>query len=175
MTRRVKLAVDLISAKVSDNVTDMSITQTLFLLHTTVEEIKDYMDLFSVENASLANHVFKLGSDEEQFVKWNERLQHCVEELGLGNMIKSEGLVDERVDLDDFQQDLVFMKSKLNQIADILYKDGDAKTAVKYLQDFLKQQSEARSTYKTKTAPTAALEIDSKKIKYDKVIGHGGK
>jgi hypothetical protein len=35
-------------------------------------------------------------------------------------------------------------------------------------------QSDVRSTYQTKTAPTADLEINFKKVKYEKIIGRGG-
>jgi hypothetical protein len=45
---------------------------------------------------------------------------------------------------------------------------------LKSVEALLGHQSQVRSTYRTKTNPNADLAIDPKKVKYDRVIGHGG-
>ena len=75
MAKRVQTVVDLINNNWSDT-RDVSLLQAVDLLNATLDEIKDFMVVFTVKNEYLANHVVMYGSDEEQFVKWNERLQH---------------------------------------------------------------------------------------------------
>lgn len=174
LLKRVNIIVDLIETHVSDNTVDSGLLQTISLLCTTFEEIKEYLLLFSVKNALLAHHIINFGSDEEQFIKWNERLQHCIEEIGLGDRLALGDLADEETDFDDYQLDVAFLKPRLIEIVLILYNEGETETVVKYLEKLLGHQLNSRSSYKTKTAPNAGLEIDPQKIKYDKVIGHGG-
>lgn len=113
------------------------------------------------------------GSDEEQFIKWNERLQHCVDSLGKSE--KFSGDFDEEVDLDDFQNDLAFLKSSVGEIMTLVVEGTDVDALRKTLVNLLGHQSDIRSTYQTKTAPTASSELDPKKIRYEKIIGQGGK
>ena len=177
LLKRVVLVVRAI--KVSENTKDPKILQVADLLATTLEEIRDYMTLFSTKNTVLAKHVVIYGSDEEQFIKWGERLQHCVDTFG--ESASFIGVFDEEIDVQDFQKDLVFLKSRMNEILALLVEDAESKGSnvspvdlIKTMESLIGHQANVRSTYKTKTAPTEALEIDPKKIKYEMIIGQGG-
>ena len=51
-----------------------SILKSKGLLYTKVEDIMKSTKIFSANESELANRVIKYGSDEEQFIKWNERI-----------------------------------------------------------------------------------------------------
>jgi hypothetical protein len=82
--------------------------QAMNLLYTTLEDIYDYIIIFSARNASLVNRIIIYGSDEEQYIKWGERLQHCVDSFGLSSKIV--GVFDPIVDLKDFENDVVELR-----------------------------------------------------------------
>jgi hypothetical protein len=168
---RVKSIVDLVDKGIEDNTHDTSLTQSLTLLSITFEEILEYLVLFSTKDRRLAAHIIKYGSDEEQFIKWTERLQHCMVELKLG--VKVFDVFDEVSDLKDFHRDIVFLQNGILDMV-VLLHGSDNVVLIKSLESLLGHQSSVRATYQTKTAPGADLEINPKKIKYDKVIGHGG-
>ena len=92
--------------------------QAFDLLFTTLEDIKDYVVVFSTKNAVLANRIIIYGSDEEQFIKWSERLQHCIDTLGKSN--KLTGVFDEKVDLKDFESDVTELRKSLDDILQLV-------------------------------------------------------
>lgn len=169
LTRGKKIADLIETCKYDEN--DIMIQQTLDLLGATFEEVGEYIFLFSTKTNALANHIIMYGSDEEQFVKWGERLQHCVDGLGLNSQL-SDTFNDE-IDYRDFNQDLEDLRSGLVEILEMVLVGStkiDIATLIKSLESMLGQQSRMRSTYQTKTAPTAALEINPKKIRYEKIV-----
>ena len=88
------------------------------------------------------------------------------------------GVFDKKVDLKDYEEDSKDLKKSLGDITQIIV-DGnngaDLPQLMKSLEGLLGHQANVRSTYQTKTAPTAALVIDPKKIKYETIIGRGGR
>jgi hypothetical protein len=56
----------------------------------------------------------------------------------------------------------------------ILLHGRDNEVLLKTVNALLGHQSDMRSTYRAKSDPTSTLEINPKKIKYERVIGHGG-
>jgi hypothetical protein len=140
----------------------------------TLEEILEYIVLFSTPNQELAAHVVKYGSDEEQFIKWNERLQHCVAELKL--QLDAFDVFNGMTDLNAFQKDLAFLRDKNEMFKILKLLHGKNKRPVDdSLDTLLDRQSHSRSTYQSRTAASEPLQIDPKKVKYQTVIGRGGK
>ena len=172
LLKRVKLIANLLdSSNLIDSTRDLITCQALMALSITLEEILDYVALFSSADSQLASHIIKYGSDEEQFIKWTERLQHCAVELKLDDDVFD--CFDELADFQDFQKDLAFLKKGIMKII-VLLNGNDNDVLYKSLEALVGHQSQVRSTYQTKTAPNANEEINPKKIKYDKVIGQGG-
>ena len=174
LSKRVQTVVDLINTD-SGEIRDISLLQAMDLLNTTLEDIRDFMTAFSVKNAKLANHIIMYGSDEEKFVKWNERLQHCVD--GIGQSSRIDGVFDQKVDLQNFEQDLAALRADLGRIVLLLMADRDSLDVARLrhsLELLLGHQSDTRSTYQTKTSPQETLEINPKRIKYESIIGRGG-
>jgi hypothetical protein len=56
--------------------------EPLMLYTTALVEIRDYFKVIASEE-DVAGHLLKFGSDEELFIKFSERLQHCLVELAL--------------------------------------------------------------------------------------------
>ena len=174
LTNRVEKVVDLIKSNASDT-RDISLLQAMDILNTTLDEVKDLMLVFRLKNANLANHIVMYGSDEEQFVKWNERLQHCVDSLGQSGKISD--VFDQNVDLQNFEDDMKVLRADLLELVMLILKGKDTVNAValrKSLEGLLGHQSDIRATYQTKTSPKEALEIDPLKVKYEVIIGRGG-
>jgi hypothetical protein len=171
--------------------TDTVTCQAFDFLNATLEDIRDYLIVLSTKNTVLANRVVIYGSDEEQFIKWNERLQHCIESVGASQLVV--GVFNESIDLSDFEKDVTELRKSLGDImqlvingrnadkvtVDAMTRDTahtiDVKQLMKTLEALVGHQTIVRSTYQTKTAPSAALEIDPEKIKYETVIGRGGR
>jgi hypothetical protein len=173
LLRRVTTVADLVKANVSET-NNTVIHHTVGLFYTTIEEIIDFAQIFITKTPLLASRVIKYGSDEEQFIKWNERIQHCVEELGLGELVKNGVLVDEKEDLQDYENDVESLRSGLADILRLVYDGDRMNRMLNTLGSLLTDQAKMRLSYKTKTAPNDVLEIDPARVKYDKVIGHGG-
>ena len=171
LLKRVKTIVDLVK-NISESTHDLVKNQSMMLLLISVEEIFDYVVLFSTSDKQLAAHIVKYGSDEEQFIKWNERLQHCVAELKLE--INEFDVFDEASDFHAFQKDLAHLKGEILNVA-VIFHGKNNEHLIKSLQGLVQHQSKVRSTYQTKTAPDAPLEMNPKKFKFERIIGCGGK
>ena len=173
--KRIEAVVDLVKNSTESRKNDIVTEQAMDFLLATLEDIKAYAILFSAKDTSLANRVIIYGSDEEEFIKWNERLQHCVDSLGLSANLA--GAFDEKIDLNDFESDVADLKKSLLDILRLF--DGkeatDLTVLMKTVESLLGHQSSVRSTYQTKTAPTDGLVIDPKNVKYQHIIGRGGK
>jgi hypothetical protein len=155
--------------------TDTTTIQAFDFLYTTLEDIKDYVTIFSTKNTVLANRVIIYGSDEEQFIKWNERFQHCIDTLGKSDRLGN--VFDEKVDLKDFETDVSELRKSLRDIMLLLENDNISAHLAQLLrtvEGLIGHQTMVRATYQTKTAPTAAIEINPKRIKYEEIIGRGG-
>jgi hypothetical protein len=144
------------------------------MLSITFEEIWEYAVLFSNSDRQLAAHIVRYGSDEEQFIKWNERLQHCVVELQLE--IDELDVFNKLSDFQAFQKDLVLLKDKekLTHLLSLIH-GNNTEHLLKSMLNLLGHQNNVRATYQTKTDPNAPLVINPKKVSYVEVIGHGGK
>jgi len=176
LLKRVKIVVDLVDKNIDESRNDLAVSQSLMLLSITLEEILEYVVLFSTSGESLATHIVQNGSDEEQFIKWNERLQHISAEQKLE--IDMFDVFDESSDFHAFQKDIAILRDK-NELLKIivLIHGSNSDTTARILlsiEGLLNHQTSVRTTYQTKTAPGAALELNPKKIKYEKVIGRGG-
>jgi hypothetical protein len=172
LAKRVETVVEIIKGDI-DNSKNTVVTQAMDFLVGTLEDIKENMMLFSEKNALLANRIIIYGTDEEQFIKWGERIQHCVDTIG--KSAKLAGVFDEKIDLMDFKRDAEDLKKSLLEILVLVGgKNVDLKQLSKTLESLVGHQTDVRSTYQTKTSPTAALEMDPRKVKYDKIIGRGG-
>jgi hypothetical protein len=173
LCKRIEIVVDIVK---SIDGRDAVTMQAFDFLYTTLEDIKDYVVVFSTKNAVLANRVIIYGSDEEQFIKWSERFQHCIDTLGKSN--KLAGVFDQKVDLKDFESDVSELRKSLGDIIHLLENENNAAhmaQLMKNVEGLIGHQTRVRATYQTKTAPTAAIEIDPKKIKYEEIIGRGGR
>jgi hypothetical protein len=174
LLRRSKKVVDRVEKQVDTSKNFLTVSQALALLYVTLEEILEYAILFSNSDKQLAAHIVKYGSDEEQFTKWNERLQHCIAELQLDMDVFD--VFNESSDFHAFEKDVALLKDKdeMIKIIQLLHGAND-EGLVKSIDVLVNHQSNVRSTYQTITAPDASLEIDPKRVKYEVVIGHGGK
>jgi hypothetical protein len=173
LCKRMEAVVNIV--KSIENSKDAATSQAFDFLYTTLEDIKDYVVVFSTKNAVLSNRIIIYGSDEEQFIKWSERFQHCVDTLGKSAQLI--GVFDDKVDLSDFEGDVAELKRSLGDIMHELDNDNNAAHSaqlMKNVEGLIAHQTKVRATYQTKTAPTAAIEINPKKIRYDKIIGRGG-
>jgi hypothetical protein len=152
---------------------NVTVIQSLMMLSITLEEIREYAVLFSKSDKQLAAHMVKYGSDEEQFIKWNERLQHCVVELQLE--IDLLDVFNKLSEFQAFQKDLDLLKDKEKMVHLIgLINGNNNEHLMKSMLNLLGHQSNVRDTYQTKTDPNAPMVIDPKKVSYVEVIGHGG-
>lgn len=171
LLKRGNCVVNLVKDNVSEEAVDMSISHSLTQLSITLEEILEYVVLFSKKDKYLAAHIIKYGSDEEQFLKWTERLQHFVVELDFA--AKLVGIFDEVSDMDNFLQDIAALRLEMVEIV-VLIHGTENEVLLKNLDDLIVHQHNVRATYQTKLSPTADIEIIPKKIKYENIIGHGG-
>ena len=173
LCKRVEAVRDITSNDNSSDALSMRVTDTL---SAALDDILDYLTICSTKDRILANRIIINGSDEEQFVKWNEQLQHCIENLGQGNKISS--LFNAKEDLQDFDHDVVMMGKLLPGILSCVADGKDASHFARLLESvkaLIIHQSNYRSTYQTKTDPSAAFEMDPAKVKYEAKIGKGGK
>jgi hypothetical protein len=173
LCKRIEIVADIVKSIDGKDAVTM---QAFDLLFTTLEDIKDYVVVFSTKNAVLANRIIIYGSDEEQFIKWSERFQHCIDTLGKSN--KLAGVFDDKVDLKDFESDAMELRKSLGDILQL----ADNEKITSYLaqlvlavEGLIGHQSRVRSTYQTKTAPNATIELNPKKIKYEAIIGREGR
>jgi hypothetical protein len=171
LLKRVKITVDLVEKNITAPTVDMAQSQSIMLLCITLEEILEYANLFSKSDQALAGHIVKYGSDEEQFIKWNERLQHCAAEMDLE--VDVFDVFNDKSDITAFENDIARMKDDMLNIVVLLY-GANNEGLLKAMENLLKHQTNVRATYQTKTAPDASLTINPKRVKYECVIGHGG-
>jgi hypothetical protein len=172
LCKRVESVVDIIKGIDGK---DATTSQAFDFLKTTLEDILDYITVFSTKNAVLANRIIIYGSDEEQFIKWSERFQHCADTLGKSDILV--GVFDDKVDLSDFEGDVAELRKSLEEIMKLVENGKDSvhfKKLLKTVEGLIGHQAKVRATYQTKTAPTAAIEINPKKVRYEKIIGRGG-
>jgi hypothetical protein len=167
----VKILVELVYQHVNDSKRDMITGQSLTLLAITLDEIYDYLVLFTNKTSNLATHVIKYGSDEEQFIKWAERLQHCAAELKID--AKMLQVFDQLADFQDYQKDISGLQQGILELL-VMVEGKDNTVLQKSLDALVGHQTKVRSTYRTKTDPYATAEINPKSIQYDRIIGHGG-
>jgi hypothetical protein len=167
LSKRIDIILDIVKT------THPIVPQAIDFLYGTLEDIKENLVLFSEKNALVANRIIIYGTDEEQFIKWGERMQHCIDIMGKSD--KLFGVFDQKVDLKDFEGDAEDLRKSLVEILGLV---GDKKVELtrlyKTLESLVGHQTNVRSTYQTKSAPTAALEMDHRKVKYEKIIGRGG-
>jgi hypothetical protein len=158
LCKRIGIVVDIVKGI---DATDTVTMQAFDFLYATLEDINDYVIAFSTKNAVLANRVIIYGSDEEQFIKWSERFQHCVDTLGRSN--KLAGVFDEKSDLKDFEGDVIELRKSLGDIIQLLENGNNAtqlKLLLKTVEGLIVHQTKVRATYQTKTAPNAAIDIN---------------
>ena len=172
LLHRVKTVVDLVEKEVDESTRNLTVSQSLMMLSITLEEIWEYVVLFCSLDQQLAAHIVKYGSDEEQFIKWNERLQHCVAELHLDMDVLD--VFNESSDFHAFQKDVAILKDKEEMVHLIVLLHGNNEKMLETMGNLVSHQTNVRSTYQTKTDPNAPMEINPKKVKYEEVIGHGG-
>lgn len=154
------------------NLNDTRVKACFSMLLVCFEEICDYFSLLLAYSKTLGKRVEKFGSDEEAFSKWNETLQTCAEELNL----PLEKIFDNDVDLDDFNRDMEDLNAKLKFILEkVVNLFGSVELAVEANQKLLAQQQTDRTLYKTQKAVKTETTFDTKAIKYEKVIGRGGR
>jgi hypothetical protein len=173
LLHRVKTVVDLVEKEVDESTRNLTVSQSLMMLSITLEEIWEYVVLFCSLDQQLAAHIVKYGSDEEQFIKWNERLQHCVAELHLDMDVLD--VFNESSDFHAFQKDVAILKDKEEMVHLIVLLHGNNNEKMfETMGNLISHQTNVRTTYQTKTDPNAPMEINPKKVKYEEVIGHGG-
>jgi hypothetical protein len=173
LLQRVKTVVDQVEKDVDESTRNLTVSQSLMMLSITLEEIWEYVILFCSLDQQLAAHIVKYGSDEEQFIKWNERLQHCAAELNLE--IDVLDVFNETSDFHAFQKDVAILKEKEEMVHLIVLLHGKNNEKIfQAMDNLISHQTNVRSTYQSKTDPNAPMEINSKKVKYEEVIGHGG-
>jgi predicted Ser/Thr protein kinase len=156
-----------------------------------LEDIHLHIDRFTKRDKSLALRVIHYGSDEEEFVKLNERLQHCISELNLA--VNMAQLFEQEQDEQDFKNDVEDLKSQQQEILSALENISEQQNQISgqidqgknqiifqmqvemlKLAELIKHQAAVRSTYVSKRSPTASLHIEYSQLSFDEVIGKGG-
>jgi hypothetical protein len=167
LKKRVEFVVDIVEETTKD---DTSASETFLLICITLEEVLEYLVLFSNKSKELASHILKYASDEEQFSKWADRLKHCMAEMKLD--AKKFEAFDKLAGERDYEMDVGILQCGIVEML-ILLHGRDNEVLLKTVNALVSHQSNMRSTYRAKTDPTSTLEINPKKIVYDTVIGHG--
>lgn len=172
LAKRIKTLMDTIASSPPNtySLSDLRTKSCLGMLSTALEEIRDFLKMLQKVDKTLGKRVNRYGSDEESFMKWNETLATCSREL------KVTVDFDQDVDLQDFNKDMEDLSIKLTVILEkVLHLFGSVELAVEANQKLLAQQQSDRTQFKTQRAVKADNVFDVKRIKYEKIIGRGGK
>ena len=175
LAKRVKSLVNSIAAKDANsfNLNDLHTKSCLSLLSVTFEEISDYFSILQVKDKMLERRVKRYGSDEETFGQWNLTLKTCFIDLWLPDV----DVFDASLDASDCNNDMQF----LNENLQLIFSNSAGQTKVDEgvtvtgIQKMLVQQQTDRPQLKTLQEVKQEKVFDVKAIRYEKVIGKGGK
>ena len=175
LAKRVKSLVNSIAAKDANsfNLNDLHIKGCLSLLSVTFEEISEYFSVLQVKDKTLERRVKRYGSDEETFGKWNMTFETCFDDLDLPNV----DVFDANQEASDFNNDMQFLNENLQLIFSNSagLTKADEEVAVAGIQKMLVQQQTDRAQFKTLQEVKQEKVFDTKAIRFEKVIGKGGK
>jgi hypothetical protein len=171
LASRVKTVFDAITAidPNSINMNDVATKGYFSMLLATFEEISGYFTILQKKDKKLSKRVKRYGSDEETFSKWIETLQTCC--CGVG-VVVGEGLFDQNQDLNDFNDDLNDLRLNMKEILGFF---GAVERSVEAGKELLAKQQVDRTEYRTQQAVKVEFQFDIKLIRYEKIIGRGGK
>ena len=152
------------------------LTASLELLKTCLEDIENHVKRFSKLEKRLAVRVTKYGTDHEEFVKLNERMQFCVIELHLD--FDTTVLFRREDDDQDLYDDVSHLKLMLNEvIMNLEVSASISKNLVEHTLEMVNKQMEEMSradSISTKRPLSADIAISLDDLTFQKVIGSGG-
>lgn len=200
---RVTTLLPLVKPLLSTGSKDPRLISALILFKSCLDDIDEYIMRLCIRDKHLAFRLLKHGTDEEEFVKMNERLHHAVIEMKIGP--KAVRLFNTHDDDLDFERDYKFINDNYSDLlqalqpmvisdkaraqsisagvqnANTLMQEPlrrdpqiEMKRMLDNLENLIKEQNEKRLSYRTKRAPDATLMIDESDLSFDEIIGRGG-
>ena len=155
----------------SGSTRDTKLASFQLLLFTCLEDVSAHVKKYLVKDEKLSRLLLKHGTGEEDFVKLNERLMHCVDELQLP--LKMDEAFNPSDDADDFLKDVESIKANIRSLM-VMHDKQETDKCIDAYFHLVEKQKKERESYKSKRLANAKINIDLVDLKFDKVVGNGG-
>jgi Protein tyrosine and serine/threonine kinase len=141
------------------------------LLVTCLEDVREQIKKYLVKDEKLSRLLVKDGTAEEEFMKLNERLMHCVDELQLP--LNMSEVFNPNDDTDDFVKDVECIKENIASLV-VISDKLECERSIDACVHLVERQTKERHIYTFKRVPNAKINIDLMDLSFERVVGKGG-